>query len=114
MPSFGIDAQLRLVDRGERKVPLVLVLMVAVAAGNRHAFCGAQEITGCRGDDAFFAGQQCNLLFAFHRDDSVVDLASQQPEGEANDAGTVPAHPLDRQVGLAGIGRSQDRPDRSV
>ena len=67
-----------------------------------------------RRDDALLAGQQRNLLLALHGDDAVIDLAGEQPEREADDARGVAAHPLDRQVGLAGVGRSEDRPDRSV
>ena len=85
-----------------------------VAARHRHALGGAQEIARLRRDDPLLAGEQRDLLFALHRDDAVVDFAGEQAEREADDAGRMAAHPLDRQVGLAGIGRSEDRPDRSV
>ena len=81
---------------------------------DRHAFGGAQEIARLRRDDPLLAGQQRDLLLALHRDDPVIDLARQQPQREADHARRMAAHPLDRQVGLAGVGRSEDRPDRCV
>ena len=112
--ALGIDPELGFVDRGEGEVALQFALMVGVAAGHGHALGGAEEIAGLGRDDAFFAGQQRDLLLALHRDDAVVDLTREQAEREADDAGGVAAHPLDREVGLARVGRSEDRPDRSV
>ena len=48
------------------------------------------------------------------RDDAVVDLAGEQPQREADDAAGMGAHPLDREIGLAGIGRAQGSPGRCV
>ena len=42
------------------------------------------------------------------------DFAGEQAEREADDAGRVSAHPLDREMGLAGVGGPEDRPDRRV
>ena len=42
--ALRIDAELRLVDRGEGEVALEVPVVVAVAARHRHAFGGAQEI----------------------------------------------------------------------
>ena len=53
-------------------------------------------------------------LLAFDRDHAIVDLAREEPEREADDARGMAAHPLDRQVGLSRIGRSENGPDRSV
>ena len=112
--ALRIDAELRLVDRGEGEVAVEVLVVVAVAARHRHALGGAQEIARLRRDDPLLAGQQRDLLLALDRNDAVIDLAGEQAEREADDAGRMAAHPFDRQVGLAGIGRSQDRPDRCV
>jgi hypothetical protein len=114
MAALRIDSELRLVDRGKGKIAAERALVVAVATRNRHALGGAQEIAGLRRDDAFLAGQQRDLFFALHGDHAVVDLTREQAEREADDARGVAAHPFDRQVRLAGVGRSQDGPDRSV
>ena len=81
---------------------------------HRHALGSAEEIARLWRDDPLLAGQQGDLLLALHRDDAVVDLAGEQAQREADDARGMAAHPLDREVGLAGIGRSEDGPDRSV
>ena len=112
--ALGVDAELRLVDRGEGEIAVQVAIVVAVAAGHRHAFGGAEEIARLGRDDPLLAGQERDLLLALHRDDAVVDLAREQPQRKADDARGVAAHPLDRKIGLAGIGRAEDRPDRSV
>ena len=40
-------------------------------------------------------------------DDLVVDLARQQPQRQADHAGGMRQHPLDREMGLAGVGRPE-------
>ena len=59
--ALGIDAELGLVDRGEGEIALELAVVVAVAAGHRHAFGGAQEIARLGRDDPLLAGQQGDL-----------------------------------------------------
>ena len=112
MAALGIDAELRLVDRGEGEVALNSS-SYAVAA-DRHALGGAEEIARVGRDDPLLAGQQRDLLLALHRDDAVVDLAREQPQRKADDARGMTAHPLDREVGLARVGGPEDGPDRSV
>ena len=85
-PRSGSIAELGLVDGGEGEIALQVALVVAVAAGNGHAFGGAEEIARLRRDDPFLAGQQRNLLLALHGDDAVVDFAREQPQREADDA----------------------------
>ncbi len=114
MAALGIDAELGLVDRGEGEIALELAVVAAVAAGDGHALGGAQEIARLGRHDPLFAGQQGDLAVALDRDDAVVDLAREQAQREADNARRMAAHPLDRQVCLAGIGRPEDRPDRCV
>src|SRR6185369_1411775 len=112
--ALGIDAELRLVDRGEGEVALEVTVMVAVAARDRHAFGGAEEIARGWRDDPLLTGQQRNLRLALHRDDAVVNLAGKEPQRETDNAGRVPAHPLDREMRLARIGWAKDRPDGRI
>ena len=114
MAALGVDAELGFVDRGEGEVALEFVVVVALARRHRHALGGAQEITRLRRDDALLAGQERDLLLALHGDDPVVNLARQQPQRKADDARRVAAHPLDRKIGLAGVGRAENGPNRSV
>ena len=100
MAAFGVRAQLRFVERDE-----------GIIAGDRHGFGGAEEIAGVGRDDLFLAGDQRDLRRAFDRDHPVIDFAGEQAEGEAHHAAAVPAHPLDREMGLAGIGWPQDGGD---
>ncbi len=112
--AFRVDAELRLVDRREREIAVEVRIVVAVAARHRHTLSGAEEITRLRRDNALLAGQQRDLLLALHRDDSVIDLAREQPQREPDDPRGVAAHPFDGKKGLAGVGRPEDRPNRSV
>ena len=105
---------LSLVDRGEGEIALKLTFVMAVAARHRHRFRGAQEIARLRRDDPLLAGQQRDLAFALDADDPVIDLARKQAQREADHARRMTAHPLDREMGLARVGRPEDRPDRSV
>ena len=60
--------------------------------------------------DLLLAGDQRDLVLALDRDDPVVDLARQQPQREADHPAGMAAHPLDREMGLAGIGRARGWP----
>jgi hypothetical protein len=60
-------------------------------------------------DDALFAGDEGDGGGALQLDDAVVVLARQQPQREADHSRTVAEHPLDSQIGLAGIGRARRR-----
>ena len=57
-----------------------------------------------RRDDLLLAGDQRDLVGADAGGDAVIDLARQQPERQADHAGRVAEHPLDGEMGLAGIG----------
>ena len=108
--ALGIDAELGFVDCGEGEIALLCRRGCSRLAWIRP--CTGNSAPGR--DDPFLASQQRDLLFALDGDDAVIDFARQQPQREADDAGRMTAHPLHRQVGLAGVGRSQDGPDRSV
>jgi hypothetical protein len=98
--ALGIGAQLDLVDREEAHLQV-----------GRHGLHGGYEITRGRRLDALLAGDQGGQGGALLQDDPVVDLARQQAQGEADEAAAVGQHPLDREMGLAGIGRPEHRED---
>ena len=95
MPAFGIGAELNLVDGQEGNLPVL-----------GHRLDGAQEIARIIGNDAFFAGNQGGRTDAAQAHHTVIILARQQAQRKADHAGFVAQHAVDRQIGLAGIGRS--------
>ena len=74
----------------------------------RHRLDGADEIRGAVGHDLFFAGDQRHRVLALGFDHPVIDLARQQPQRQADHAGSVTEHALDGEMGFAGIGRPKD------
>ncbi|MNJ44801.1 hypothetical protein D3C77_398670 [compost metagenome] len=100
MAALGIGDQLDLVHRQEVDRPL-----------QRHGLDGADEIGRARRDDLLLAGDQGDRGRPAPRHDQLIDLARQQPQRQADHARAVAQHPLDRQVGLAGVGGAQDRRD---
>ena len=95
MAALGIGAELDLVDGEERRSQI-----------ERHRFDGADEIARLRRHDLLFAGDEGDSVCALDPDDLVVDLARQEPQRQADHAGPVRQHPLDREMGLAGVGRA--------
>jgi len=59
------------------------------------------------GLDLFLAGDQRDRIRACAIGDLVVDLARQQTQRQADHAGGMRQHPLDREMGLAGVGRPE-------
>ena len=95
---FRVGTQLDLVDRQEFHID-----------GQRHRLDRADEILRAGRDDLFLAGDQGDRSCAARSDDPVVNLAGQQSQRKADHARRVAEHPFDRQVGLAGVGRTQHR-----
>ena len=46
--------------------------------------------------------------------DTVVLCAGQEPQRKADDSGGMAAHPLDGEIGLAGVGGAENRPNRCL
>jgi len=69
----------------------------------RHRLDRANEIAGGRGEYLLFACDEGDVAGALHFHHPVIDLAGEEPEREADHAGFVPHHPLDREMGLAGV-----------
>ncbi len=94
--ALGIGAQLDLVDREEARLEVL-----------GHGLDGGDEIAGRGRLDALLAGDQGDRGGAFLGQDPVVDLARQQAQRATDQAAPVGQHPLDREVGLAGVGRPE-------
>ena len=100
MAAFGIGTKLYLVDGQE---------IGAHPLG--HRLYGADPILGARRHDPFLAGDQRHDRRAADRDDLVIDLARQQPQGQPDHTGPVSQHTLDGIMGLPGIGRPENGRD---
>ncbi|MCY1172630.1 hypothetical protein D9M73_127690 [compost metagenome] len=96
MSALGVRAQLRFIERYEGEVLV-----------ERHRFGGAQEPARVLRHDLFFAGDQRDASLALQLDDPVIDFARQQPQRKADHTARMATHPLDREMGLAGVGRAQ-------
>ena len=97
MSPRGIGAELDLVHGQELDRPV-----------QGHGLHGADEIDGAGRDDLLFAGDQGDGPRAAELDNPVVHLPRQEPQRQADHARGVAQHPLDRQVGLAGVGGPED------
>ena len=69
----------------------------------RHRFHSAHPVLGAVRDDTLLARDQCHTIGSAQRLDAVIDLARQQAQGQADDAGAVGQHALDGVMCLAGI-----------
>ena len=98
--AVGVAAELDLVDGEEVRSDV-----------DRHRLDGADPVGGARRHDALLAGDERHHRRTAQADDAVVDLAGEEPERQADDAGAVRQHPFDRVVRLAGVGRPQHRHD---
>jgi len=98
MAALGISAKLRLVERDEAELAI-----------ERHRFSGAQEPARILRQDLLLAGNQRDRLGPLDPHHPVIDLARKQAQREADHARRMTAQPLDREVGLAGVGRTQNR-----
>ena len=100
MPALEIGGDLDFVDGEKRHVEIA-----------RHRLDGGDPEARLLRLDLLLAGDQRDRISAGAIDDLVVDLARQQPQRQADDAGRMRQHPLDRQMGLAGVGRAEHRGD---
>jgi hypothetical protein len=96
MPALQIGGDLDFVDREKRHVEIP-----------RHGFHGGNPEPRLWWLYLFLAGDQRNGIDAGAIGDLVVDLARQQPQRQPDHARGMRQHPLDRQMGLAGIGRPE-------
>ncbi len=97
MPAVGVGGDLDLVDRQALHRQL-----------GRHGLDGRHPVAGPGGHDALLAGDQRHLVGAGPPRHSLIDLARQQPERQPDQPRSMGEQPLDRVVGLAGVGGAQD------
>ena len=95
--ALGVGAELDFVDGEEFHL-----------AVERHRLDRADEIMRIGGDDLFLAGDEGDVRLAARLDNPVVDLAREQPQRQADHARGMGQHALDRQMGLAGVGRAEN------
>ncbi len=96
MAALGVGGELNFVDGDEVGLQLA-----------RHRFHGADIEAGTRRLDLLFARNQRNLARAHLGDHLLVDLAREEPQGQADHADIVGEHALDGEMGLARVGRAQ-------
>ena len=77
----------------------------------RHRFDRADEVARFGGDPLLLPRHQGDGVRPLGFDHPVVDLAREEAEGKAHRAGAMRQHALDRQVGLARVGRTEQRGD---
>ena len=94
--ALEIGGELDFVDGEERDVEIA-----------RHRLDGGDPEARIRRLDLLLAGDQRHRVGADPLDRAVVDLARQQPQRQADHAGRMRQHPLDGEMGLAGIGRPE-------
>ena len=101
VPALPVSGQLDLVHRQEvDRLP------------ERHRFHRADPVARARRYALLFARDQRHRRFAHARRHTIVDLARQKAQRQADHAGRVFEHPLDRAVSLPGVGGTQKRAQR--
>ena len=100
MAAFGIGAKLDLVYRDEIGTDF-----------QRHRLDRADPIGGAVGHDPLFPRHQRHHRGAALRHDAVVNLTRKKAQRQADNPGAMRQHPVDREMGFAGIGRPKDRRD---
>jgi hypothetical protein len=101
--ALAVGGELDLVDRQEVRAQV-----------ERHRLDRAHPVGGLLRDDALLARDERHARGAAQRHDAVVVLARQEAQREADHAARMRQHPLDGQVGLAGVGRAQEGGDRAL
>ena len=95
--ALQVRGQLHLVDGDEGGVD-----------ARRHRLHGADTVLRVLRDDALLARDERDVLLAHLLLDAAVDLAREQAQRQADDSGRMRHHPLDRQMRLARVGRTQN------
>ena len=98
MATVEIGGQLDFIHRheGDRQVA-------------RHGLDGRDPVARVRRLDLFLAGHQRDRVRPGARDELLVNFARQQAQRQADHAGGMAEHALDREMRLAGVGRPQNR-----
>jgi len=98
MAPLQVTGQLHFVDGDKRGIRIL-----------RHCFNGTDPVARFRRQHFLFAGHQRHGVLAGAFDDLCINLPCQEPQRQADHAGFMAEHALDRQMGLARIRRSEHR-----
>ena len=101
MAALGVGGQLDLVDGQEGDL-----------AVQRHGFDGANPIARTRRQDLLLAGHQRDRARALEPRRCGRNSRAPAAAAESRSCRAMAEHALDREMGLAGIGRAQDRRTR--
>ena len=96
MATLAVGSELRFVERDEGEIAI-----------DRHGFGSAQQPAGVLGFDPLFAGDERDPVLSLDRADAIVDLSSEQAQRKADGAAGMAAEPLDSEVRLPGVRRSE-------
>jgi hypothetical protein len=94
--ALEIGGELHFVDGEEGDVEIA-----------RHRLDGRDPEARIRRLDLLLAGDEGNRVCARALRDLVVDLTRQEPQRQPDDAGRMPEHAFNGEMGLAGIGRPE-------
>ena len=97
MAALEIAGKLHLVDGDEGDIGLLW-----------HGFDGTDRIARLGRGDLLFAGHQRDMGGADLLDHPLIDFAGKQSQRQSDDARGMGGHALDCEMGLSGIGRSQN------
>ena len=75
----------------------------------RHGFDGRNPVLRCLGKDLFLSCHKRHAMGSSAIDKTLINFACEQPEWQSDHAGPVRQHPFDGKMGLARIGRPQQR-----
>ena len=103
MAALEVGAHLDFVDGDKRNVEV-----------ERHRLDRRHPITRLFRLDFLFARDERDLLGADLFDDAIIDFARKKPQRQANQSRRMRHHPLDGEMGLAGIGWAQNCRDASA
>jgi len=96
MAAFGIGAELNFIDRQKIDVDIA-----------RHRLDRRDPVARPLRLDLLLACDEGNLVGADAGLDLIVDFAREKAQRQSDHAAFVSEHALDRQVGLAGVGRPE-------
>jgi len=95
-PALRVGAHLPFIDGDERQCPV-----------GDHRLCRAKEIARRWRHDPFLAGNQRDLWSALQLYDPIIDFARQKAQRKADHAASMSTHPLNREMGFAGVGGAE-------
>ncbi|MEQ9226187.1 MAG: hypothetical protein RLO15_07525 [Parvibaculum sp.] len=96
MAPLPVGCELDFVDSEKIDFPL-----------KRHRFDRTDKVAGGRREDLFLASDECDVTRTLYLHNTVIDLTSEQTQGQADHAGRVSHHPLNREMSFSGVGGAE-------